>query len=552
MASPSQARFTRSVITSAVLVLLVVAANTPGCLAVQRPNLDPKQHAVLKELVQQWGKFKGSSTWTQAGAPRRCSTYAGVRCNPKGLINNMTLVEAGAKGPIGSLTKLASLRYLDLSSNSINGSISSLGKLRGLVHLDLSGNSGVSKGIEALPAIRGLVHLDLSDSGLEGPIPTALATMRLTYLDLSLNRLTGTIPAFIGMMKSLVYLNLAATGEEGLNGLLPRSIGNLVNLRELYLHKNRLTGRVNSIGKLTKLQRLLLGDNYFRQVFPTNFKALRNLDYLSMRYNSFSGDMPAFIANLTKLSFLSLNDNLLSGNVPATYKNLKNLQTLNLQNNRLSGYLPDFTSQSKLKSIDVSGNYITGPLPRFAATPESANFNSNYFFGSSVPSTAGGKTNYEELAVLHNRFAARGFQVLAFPCNQFGNQEPRSNSDILSFARTNHSAPFRIFAKTLVNAPLECSGTEAACSASTTRCCPSNSLVFDLLKQHFPGDIEWNFAKFLVGKDGVTIRRYAPTVNPLDIAPHIEAAVAAPTPRSHAHSWWGFGDGKDEGHADML
>ncbi|CAI5943027.1 unnamed protein product [Closterium sp. NIES-64] len=162
------------------------------------------------------------------------------------------------------------------------------------------------------------------------------------------------------------------------------------------------------------------------------------------------------------------------------------------------------------------------------------------------------KRNYEELALLHNRFAARGFQVLAFPCNQFGNQEPRSNSDILSFARTNHSAPFRIFAKTLVNAPLECSGTEAACSASTTSCCPSNSLVFDLLKQHFPGDIEWNFAKFLVGKDGITIRRYAPTVNPLDIAPHIEAALAAPTPRSHAHSWWGFGDGKDEGHADML
>ncbi|CAI5942223.1 unnamed protein product [Closterium sp. NIES-65] len=392
MASLSQARFTRSVITSAVLMLLVVAANTAGCHAVQRPDLDSKQHAVLKELVRQWGKFKGSSTWTQAGAPRRCSTYAGVRCNPKGYINNMTLVEAGAKGPIGSLTKLASLRYLDLSSNSINGSISSLSKLRGLVHLDLSGNSDVSKGIEALPAIRGLVHLDLSDSGVEGPIPTALATMRLTYLDLSLNRLTGTIPAFIGMMKSLVYLNLAATGEEGLNGLLPRSIGNLVNLRELYLHKNRLTGRVNSIGKLTKLQRLLLGDNYFRQVFPSNFKALRNLDYLSMRYNSFSGDLPTFIGNLTKLSFLSLNDNLLSGSVPATYKNLKNLQTLNLQNNRLSGYLPDFTSQSKLKSIDVSGNYITGPLPKFATMPESANFNSNYFFGSSVPTTTNGKT----------------------------------------------------------------------------------------------------------------------------------------------------------------
>ncbi|GJP49868.1 hypothetical protein CLOM_g9027 [Closterium sp. NIES-68] len=162
------------------------------------------------------------------------------------------------------------------------------------------------------------------------------------------------------------------------------------------------------------------------------------------------------------------------------------------------------------------------------------------------------KRNYEELSLLHNRFAPRGFQVLAFPCNQFSNQEPKSNADILSFARTNHSAPFRIFAKTLVNAPLECTGTEAACAPSTTRCCPSNSLVFDLLKQHFPGDIEWNFAKFLVGKDGITIRRYAPTVNPLDIAPHIEAALAAPSPRPHIHSWWGFGDGKDEGHADLL
>ncbi|GJP49869.1 hypothetical protein CLOM_g9028 [Closterium sp. NIES-68] len=387
MAAVFRARSTKLVLHSAILVLLVVAANTAGCLAVQRPYLDAKQHAVLKELAQQWGKFKGSTTWSASGGPRRCNTYVGVRCNPKGLINNMTLVEAGAKGPIGTLTKLASLRYLDLSSNAINGTISSLSKLRGLVHLDLSGNPEVSKGFEALPAIRGLAHLDLSDSGLEGPVPAFLATMRLTYLDLSLNRLKGTIPAFIGFMKSLVYLNLAATGEEGLSGPLPRSIGGLANLKELYLHKNRLMGRVNSIGKLTKLQRLLLGDNYFRQTFPANFQALRNLDYLSMRYNSFSGELPSFIGNLTKLSFLSLNDNLLAGYVPASFKNLQNLQTLNLQNNRLSGYMPDFRTQSKLKSIDVSGNYITGPLPKFASMPESANFNSNYFFGSSAPAT---------------------------------------------------------------------------------------------------------------------------------------------------------------------
>lgn len=89
--------------------------------------------------------------------------------------------------------------------------------------------------------------------------------------------------------------------------------------------------------------------------------------------------------------------------------------------------------------------------------------------------------------------------MLGFPCNQFGNQEPGSHEEILAFAQTKYQVKFPLFAKIEVN------GEGAA-------------ELYKLLKAEKPGDIAWNFTKFLVSPDGRVLQRFEPVVTPEDIA----------------------------------
>jgi len=99
--------------------------------------------------------------------------------------------------------------------------------------------------------------------------------------------------------------------------------------------------------------------------------------------------------------------------------------------------------------------------------------------------------------------------VLAFPCNQFGAQEPGSDEEILEFATTKYQANFPMFAKIEVNG-------DGACS------------LYKMLKEakqdeEGNADIAWNFTKFVVGKDGEVLARFAPKVTPEEIGEQIEA-----------------------------
>jgi glutathione peroxidase len=96
--------------------------------------------------------------------------------------------------------------------------------------------------------------------------------------------------------------------------------------------------------------------------------------------------------------------------------------------------------------------------------------------------------------------------VLGFPCNQFMGQEPGSAEDIAEFCSVNYDVSFPLFAKIDVNGPAE-------------------SPLYTWLKARHPGDIEWNFAKFLVGRDGEVAERFAPAVVPADIAPAVTARL---------------------------
>jgi glutathione peroxidase len=128
-----------------------------------------------------------------------------------------------------------------------------------------------------------------------------------------------------------------------------------------------------------------------------------------------------------------------------------------------------------------------------------------------VASECGFTPQYKGLEELHRKFESRGFAVLGFPCNQFGEQEPGSEEQIKSFCETRFGVSFPLFSKIEVN------GREA-------------HPLYAFLKSSEPGllgteAIKWNFTKFLVGKDGKVIKRYAPQTKPEAIAADIEAAL---------------------------
>ena len=126
-------------------------------------------------------------------------------------------------------------------------------------------------------------------------------------------------------------------------------------------------------------------------------------------------------------------------------------------------------------------------------------------------SKCGFTPQYEGLETLQKRFAARGFTVLGFPCNQFGNQEAGDAGAIGEFCQLNYGVSFPMFAKIKVN------GTGA-------------HPLFAWLKKEKAGllgssGIKWNFTKFLIDRTGKVVRRYAPTTKPEDLAADIEALL---------------------------
>jgi len=126
-------------------------------------------------------------------------------------------------------------------------------------------------------------------------------------------------------------------------------------------------------------------------------------------------------------------------------------------------------------------------------------------------SKCGFTPQYAGLEALHRDYGDRGFEVLGFPCNQFGAQEPGDAAEIANFCSTTYDVTFPVFAKVDVNGP------DAA-------------PLFDALKSGAPGllgskGIKWNFTKFLVDREGRVVDRYAPTTKPEDLRGDIEGLL---------------------------
>ena len=126
-------------------------------------------------------------------------------------------------------------------------------------------------------------------------------------------------------------------------------------------------------------------------------------------------------------------------------------------------------------------------------------------------SQCGFTPQYKGLEKLYEKFHEQGLEILAFPCNQFGEQEPGDEKEIAQFCELNYGVTFPLFAKVDVN------GEKAAA-------------VYKYLKAEKPGllgseGIKWNFTKFLVDRKGKVVKRYAPNDTPESLAGDVEKAL---------------------------
>lgn len=145
-----------------------------------------------------------------------------------------------------------------------------------------------------------------------------------------------------------------------------------------------------------------------------------------------------------------------------------------------------------------------------------ADFNLDQYQGKvifvvNVASHCGFTRQYTGLEALYQKHKDQGLIILAFPCNQFGKQEPGSDEEIQNFCSSNYHITFPVFAKIDVNGK-------------------NTAPVYEFLKKNARGflgtkSIKWNFTKFLIGKDGEVLKRYAPTIKPNELEKDIESAL---------------------------
>jgi glutathione peroxidase len=114
-----------------------------------------------------------------------------------------------------------------------------------------------------------------------------------------------------------------------------------------------------------------------------------------------------------------------------------------------------------------------------------------------VASKCGLTPQYAGLQKLQDELGEQGLTVVGFPCNQFGGQEPGSSEEIVIFCTTTYSVTFPLTQKIEVNGP-------------------GQHPIYQWLQEKFPGDIEWNFEKFLINRQGEVIKRYPPQTAPDD------------------------------------
>lgn len=150
-----------------------------------------------------------------------------------------------------------------------------------------------------------------------------------------------------------------------------------------------------------------------------------------------------------------------------------------------------------------------------------AQYTGNVLLVVNVASKCGLTPQYEQLENIHKAWFDAGFRVLGFPCNQFLGQEPGSEEEIKTFCSTTYGVTFPMFSKIEVNGDARHPLYQKLIAAAPTAVAPEQSGFYERLASKgraplYPDDILWNFEKFLIGRDGEVVQRFAPDMLPED------------------------------------
>ncbi|CUU58916.1 glutathione peroxidase [Parafrankia irregularis] len=148
-----------------------------------------------------------------------------------------------------------------------------------------------------------------------------------------------------------------------------------------------------------------------------------------------------------------------------------------------------------------------------------------------VASKCGLTPQYEGLEALYRDLKGRGLEVLGFPCNQFGGQEPGTNAEIQEFCSTNFDVTFPVLGKVEVNGPDAAPLYTYLRSEAPGDFGPESGFLYEHIKRSRPeaigtDEVKWNFTKFLVDGDGKVVRRFEPTVTPEELRGELDGALA--------------------------
>ena len=308
------------------------------------------------------------------------------------------LANNGISAPLSGFGKMTLLEELDLESNQFYGPIpEEMFGLSNLSVLYLYENELTGQIPPGLSQLTSLTALDLHSNQIEGQIPAEIGSFSmLSELYLGNNKIGGQIPSQLYKVTSLTVLDIS---ENYLNSTLGSGIGNLNQLTKLDLHDNykKSGGEVESygiygsipetIGSLTQLKELRLDNNYVSSTLPpaigdlTNLEILRlesnnfhgsikpvanakNLRYVHLWSNYFSGPISSRIGQLSQVVELFLDDNEFTGFIPSELGSLSNAKYIALGTNELEGVIPpSFGMLASLERLDLQGNNLTGEVP---------------------------------------------------------------------------------------------------------------------------------------------------------------------------------------------
>ncbi|XP_047342617.1 putative receptor-like protein kinase At3g47110 [Impatiens glandulifera] len=372
--------------------------------------------------------------------------------------NNLT---GGIPKSLGNIT---SLEVFSAGGNLFGGTIpNNLGQLKNLVQLGLGGNY--------LPPYFGnmfprLEWLELHVNNFTGQLPNSIGNLtKSTILEFSRNKFSGKLTVDFSKLVNLEWLNLnfnnlgdfdemhflksltncsslelLSAAYNHFRGVLPDIVGNLSsNMQQLYLYGNQLQGRIPpTIGNLVNLSLLALSINRFTGPIPSTIGKLQKLQRLALQENQLSGTIPDSIGNLSLVNELSLSNNNLEGTIPSSFGNCKRLISLDLDQNNLSGTIPKELFQISSLSIllDLSHNHLSGPLPSEIGELKSLvalDISNNNDLSGKIPTSISSCTSLEFLLLQGNMLQGsipnsmefmRGLQFLDLSSNNLSGQIP--------------------------------------------------------------------------------------------------------------------------------